>query len=41
MNVKINVLGATMVNRVLGEVDGGDVVAVDNAGLGNVGVELV
>ena len=35
MDIKLNVLGATMMNRVGGEVDGEDVVAVDDRGLLN------
>ena len=41
MDIKLNVLGATMMNRVGGEVDGGDVVAVDYRGLLNRTRELV
>ena len=33
MDIKLNVLGVTMMNLVGGEVDGGDIVAVDDRGL--------
>jgi hypothetical protein len=35
MDVHLNMLGAAMVDRVGGEVDGGDVVAIDHGGFGN------
>ena len=35
MDINLNVLGASMMNRVDGEVDCGDVVTVDNRGLVN------
>ena len=35
VNVQLNVLGATMMNGVGGEVDSGDVVTEDNGGLVN------
>src|SRR4051812_3775507 len=41
MDIKLNVLGATMMNRVGEGVDGGDVVAVDDRGLLNRTRELV
>ena len=35
VDVQLNMLGAAMVDRVGGEVDGGDVVAIDHGGFGN------
>ena len=41
VNVELDVLRATMMNGVGGEVDGGDVVAVDNSSLGHAKVQLL
>ena len=41
MDIKLNVLGATMMNRVGGEVNGGDVVEVDECGLVNITKKLL
>ena len=35
VNVQLDMLGAAMMNRVGGEVDRGDIVAVDHSGLRN------
>ena len=41
VDINLNVLGASMMNRVGGEVDRGDVVTVDNHGLVNWRQELM
>ena len=41
MDIKLNVLGATMMNRVGGEVDGGDVVVVNKRDLVDITKQLL
>ena len=36
VNIELDMVGASMMNRFLREVDGRDVVTVDNRGLGNI-----
>ena len=41
VNIELDMFGSSMMNRFLREVDGRDVVPVDNRGLGNVEGELM
>ena len=41
VNVELNMLRATMMNGVGGELDGGDNVTVDNSSLGHAKVQLL